>query len=50
MKCRNCGSELNNGRCEQCGFIYGGEISQISIPMPDDSDSAEQTDAEDQKA
>ena len=32
MKCRNCGSELNGNRCENCGTIYGGEISRISIP------------------
>ena len=22
MKCRNCGADLNNGRCEYCGAIF----------------------------
>ena len=22
MKCKNCGAELNNGKCEYCGAFY----------------------------
>ena len=22
MKCKNCGAELNNGRCEYCGSFF----------------------------
>lgn len=22
MKCKNCGAELNNGKCEYCGSVF----------------------------
>lgn len=39
MKCKNCGAELNNGRCEYCGshFDKGMWFSRILPDKDDDS-------------
>ncbi len=26
MKCKNCGAELNNGRCEYCGSEFNDDL------------------------
>lgn len=26
MKCKNCGAELNNGKCEYCGSVFMEEM------------------------
>lgn len=26
MKCRNCGAELNNGRCDYCGSFFAEDM------------------------
>ena len=31
MKCKNCGAELNNGRCEYCGSFFGEELKKVEI-------------------
>lgn len=34
MKCRNCGAELNNGRCEYCGSVYPEEMRMFTLKAP----------------
>jgi hypothetical protein len=29
MKCKNCGAELNNGKCEYCGSVFMEEMRYI---------------------
>jgi len=33
MKCKNCGAELTNGKCEYCGSVFTGNM--LYIPKPD---------------
>ena len=33
MKCKNCGAELNNGRCEYCGSFDGYYIPNIDAEV-----------------
>lgn len=33
MKCKNCGAELNNGKCEYCGSVFE-DIQAKSAPLP----------------
>ena len=29
MKCKNCGAELNNGKCEYCGSVFMEDMRYI---------------------
>lgn len=29
MKCKNCGAELNNGKCEYCGSVFLEDMRYI---------------------
>ena len=31
MKCKNCGAELNNGRCEYCGSVFPEEVRLLTL-------------------
>jgi len=37
VKCKNCGAELNNGRCEYCGSVFP-EYTQIPPTIDIDKD------------
>ena len=32
MKCKNCGAELNNGKCEYCGSVF---LEDMRYVIPD---------------
>lgn len=32
MKCKNCGAELNNGKCEYCGSVFPEDMRYTLIP------------------
>lgn len=34
MKCKNCGAELNNGKCEYCGSVFLEDMRYV-IPNID---------------
>lgn len=34
MKCKNCGAELNNGRCEYCGSVFPEEMRMFTLKVP----------------
>ena len=34
MKCRNCGAELNNGRCEYCDSVFPEYVDKWIIKPP----------------
>ena len=34
MKCRNCGAELNNGRCEYCGAVFAEDMRIFHLKQP----------------
>lgn len=34
MKCKNCGAELNNGRCEYCGSVFLEEMRMFTPKAP----------------
>ena len=33
MKCKNCGAELNNGRCEYCGSVFPEEMRMFTLKI-----------------
>lgn len=33
MKCKNCGAELNNGKCEYCGSVFIEDMSFVTIDI-----------------
>lgn len=33
MKCKNCGAELNNDKCEYCGTFYGEELRSVEVKI-----------------
>ena len=35
MKCRNCGAELNNGRCEYCGSFFAEDMRLFVLKQPE---------------
>lgn len=34
MKCKNCGAELNNGRCEYCGSVFSEDMRLYTLKAP----------------
>ena len=38
MKCRNCGAELNNGRCEYCGSVFAEDMRLYTLKEPEFDD------------
>ena len=34
MKCKNCGAELNNGRCEYCGSVFAEDMRLYTLKEP----------------
>ena len=34
MKCKNCGAELNNGRCEYCGSVFSKDMRLFTLKSP----------------
>lgn len=34
MKCKNCGAELNNGRCEYCGSFFVEDLRMLTLIPP----------------
>lgn len=34
MKCKNCGAELNNGRCEYCGAVFAEDMRLYTLKEP----------------
>lgn len=34
MKCKNCGAELNNGRCEYCGSVFAEDMRMFTLKAP----------------
>ena len=34
MKCKNCGAELNNGRCEYCGSVFSEDMRLLTLKSP----------------
>ena len=34
MKCKNCGAELNNGKCEYCGSVFPEEVRLFTLKTP----------------
>lgn len=36
MKCKNCGAELNNGKCEYCGSIYAENMLYMDFKIDPD--------------
>lgn len=34
MKCKNCGAELNNGRCEYCGSFFVEDLRMLTLKPP----------------
>lgn len=34
MKCKNCGAELNNGRCEYCGSVFLEDMRFYTLKTP----------------
>ena len=34
MKCKNCGAELNNGRCAYCGSVFPEEMRMFTLKAP----------------
>ena len=34
MKCKNCGAELNNGRCEYCGSVFTEDMRLFTLKEP----------------
>ena len=34
MKCKNCGAELNNGRCEYCGSFFAEDMRLFTLKPP----------------
>ena len=34
MKCKNCGAELNNGKCEYCGSVFLEDMRYVTINIP----------------
>ena len=39
MKCRNCGAELNNGKCEYCGSFFAEYQEYVRVRPDKDDDS-----------
>ena len=35
MKCKNCGAELNNGRCEYCGSHFSEDMKLFTLKKPE---------------
>lgn len=35
MKCRNCGAELNNGRCAYCGSVFSEDMRLFTLKKPE---------------
>lgn len=33
MKCKNCGAELNSGKCEYCGSIFSEDMNMALLPL-----------------
>lgn len=33
MKCKNCGAELNNDKCEYCGSSFWTNRKDITLPI-----------------
>ena len=38
MKCKNCGAELNNGRCEYCGSVFAEDMRLFTLKEPEFDD------------
>ena len=36
MKCKNCGAELNNGRCEYCGSRFSENMRLFTLKAPEE--------------
>lgn len=34
MKCKNCGAELNNGKCEYCNSMFLEDMRYIELNIP----------------
>lgn len=34
MKCKNCGAELSNGKCEYCGSVFLEDVRYIELNIP----------------
>jgi len=34
VKCKNCGAELNNGRCEYCGSFFMEDLRMLTLIPP----------------
>lgn len=34
MKCKNCGAELNNGRCAYCGSFFAEDMRYYTLKPP----------------
>ena len=39
MKCKNCGAELNNGKCEYCGSVFPEEVRLLTLKTPQISEN-----------
>ena len=35
MKCKNCGAELNNGRCAYCGSTFAEDMRLYTLKEPE---------------
>lgn len=33
MKCKNCGAELNNGKCDYCGTVFQKDAPYIAMNL-----------------
>lgn len=38
MKCKNCGAELNNGKCEYCGAVFSEDMRLFILQPHIDED------------
>lgn len=38
MKCKNCGAELNNGRCAYCGSSFAEDMRLYTLKEPEFDD------------
>jgi hypothetical protein len=34
VKCKNCGAELNNGRCAYCGSFFSEDMRYMKLKAP----------------
>lgn len=38
MKCKNCGAELNNGKCAYCGSVFAEDMRLFTLKEPEFDD------------